>query len=554
MRKPASLTSILALGLSTLGLFALPLAGCADTDGAPVASSTVFEGGPAPEVAPHWESFVASRGGAVAASFDMDRGTPRSLFGMLDAPSGRAKEDRARAFLADNAALFRMRDPRVELGEASRIESPGGEHLVFPQVMQGLRVHGAEVKMHYDREGRLVALNNGFVPGVEVPSVKPSLAVEDALDAAREAVAGADGAIEDEAAELVIHAPARGSARLAYRVTLSGVGPSWEVFIDAQTGELAAEPEDLNRYASGTGKVFNVNAIVATHDNTLKDNSDAASAVPASAYSTVTLQGLDGAGKLDGQYASSSGSRSRVSSASLSFSYDRSSSGFNEVMGYFYIDYAERYIQSLGFTNVNNRQVVFSVDRYKQDNSYYSGSTKQITYGTGGVDDSEDAEVILHEYGHSIQDNQVPGFGSTSEGGAMGEGFGDYWAGTVNAQLSGGFQDACVAEWDSTSYSSTNPPCLRRLDGTKHYPQDVAGEVHADGEIWSAALWQIRASLGSQRADKLILQAHFLLSSSAKFNDGANALVTAAQSLGFTATEVSNVRTILQNRGFTVSV
>ena len=135
----------------------------------------------------------------------------------------------------------------------------------------------------------------------------------------------------------------------------------------------------------------------------------------------------------------------------------------------------------------------------------------------------------------------------------MGEGFGDYWAGSVGAQLSGGFQDECIADWDATSYSSDNPPCLRRLDGTKHYPEDVSGEVHADGEMWSAALWQVRGSLGATKADKAILQAHFLLTPSASFNQGANALVTAAINLGYTRHEVDLVRTILRNRGFTVT-
>jgi len=36
--------------------------------------------------------------------------------------------------------------------------------------------------------------------------------------------------------------------------------------------------------------------------------------------------------------------------------------------------------------------------------------------------------VIVHEYGHAIQDDQVPNFGLSSEGGAMGEGFSDYLA------------------------------------------------------------------------------------------------------------------------------
>jgi len=136
----------------------------------------------------------------------------------------------------------------------------------------------------------------------------------------------------------------------------------------------------------------------------------------------------------------------------------------------------------------------------------------------------------------------------------MGEGFGDYWAGSVGGQFSGGFQDLCIAEWDATSYSSTNPPCLRRLDSTKHYPESVDGEVHDDGEMWSAALWQVRGAIGAHLADTVILQAHFLLTPTASFNQGANALVTSAINLGYSNQQVKAIRTILQNRGFTVAV
>lgn len=84
-------------------------------------------------------------------------------------------------------------------------------------------------------------------------------------------------------------------------------------------------------------------------------------------------------------------------------------------------------------------------------------------------------------------------------------------------------------------------------------PGDLDGEVHDDGEIWSAALWQIRAAIGATRADKAILQAHFLLTPTASFNQGANALVTAALSLDYTPAQVNSIRTILRNRGFTVT-
>ena len=51
----------------------------------------------------------------------------------------------------------------------------------------------------------------------------------------------------------------------------------------------------------------------------------------------------------------------------------------------------------------------------------------EIRLGKGGVDDAEDGEVILHEYGHAIHFSQNFSFAS-SEAGAISEGFGDYWA------------------------------------------------------------------------------------------------------------------------------
>lgn len=510
------------------------------------------EGHPAPDVLPYWVALQARSRGPVAASWNAG-GAPRSLFGDLS-ESASPSEAAARRFLSENGPLF-----KINTGDLARrrdVDSPMGHHFEFEQRYRGVPVYGGEVKISYNRGGRIVAVNNSYVPGVTLASTRPAIDEGRARGTAGVNLPAGDyydlPQLPEPDIRLVVY-PLNGAFLLAWEIEQATNGPTWQMFIDAQNGQLLGAPVDINRYVTGSGRVFLVNAVVATRDNTLRDNRDSASAVPPAAYRVVSLQGLAGNGYLDGPYASSKATKKRVFAASNSFQFDRSSDGFSETMGYYYIDYAERYIQSLGFANVNNRQQVFSVNSYKQDNSYYSPSTKQISYGLGGVDDAEDAEVIWHEYGHSIQDNQVPGFGSTLEAGSMGEGFGDYWAGSVGAQFSGGFQDVCLAEWDATSYSTSDPPCLRRLDGTKHYPQDVQREVHADGEIWSAALWQIRAAIGATKADTVVLQAHSLLARSASFNDGSNALVIAATNLGYTRKEVDAIRTILQNRGFTVS-
>ena len=68
------------------------------------------------------------------------------------------------------------------------------------------------------------------------------------------------------------------------------------------------------------------------------------------------------------------------------------------------------------------------INQFGGDNSFFRDTKTDITLGKGGVDDAEDAEVIVHEYGHSVQDDQVPGFGTSPDAGAIGEGFGDYLA------------------------------------------------------------------------------------------------------------------------------
>ena len=525
-------------------------------NGGPIQSQP--QGKPDPDLLPLWAALAGKASEPVSVAWNHLWGTPKAVYGTLSSPM-ETSEASARQFLSSQAALLKLDPSLTGFVLASERSTPMGRVYAFMQTADGIPVYGGELKIHFDRDGHVVGLTNTSVPTTKLPVTAPSLKAEQAIQMAQGHIPPSLSDKEEEAdgpgpsAKLVIYGDT-GTPTLAWEVTIHTHGPAWQVFVHAQTGKVLAPARDLNRYATGTGQVFLVNAIVATRDNSLSDQQDAASAVPPTAYRSVTLLGLDGSGFLNGTYASSSASKRRMSSASQTFVFDRSADGFSETMGYYYLDYAQRYIQSLGFTNVNNRQQVFSVDRYKKDNSYYQSSTKNITYGTGGVDDAEDADIVWHEYGHSILDNQVPGYGTTLESDSIGEGFGDYLAGSLGAQLSGGFQNACLAEWDATSYSSSTPPCLRRLDGTKHYPESVVGEVHDDGEMWSAALWQIRTALGATKADTVILQHHFLLTADTSFNQAANALVTAAIGLGYPPSQVNTIRTILQNRGFTVTL
>jgi Zn-dependent metalloprotease len=174
-----------------------------------------------------------------------------------------------------------------------------------------------------------------------------------------------------------------------------------------------------------------------------------------------------------------------------------------------------------------------------------------ITFGTGGVDDAEDNEVIWHEYGHAIQDDQVPGFGEAEEAGAIGEGFGDYWAVTMSQATSPNTAVTpwpCVMDWDSTSYTDETPHCLRRTDGPKVYPGDLDGEVHDDGEIWSHALWDVNRALGRTAANRVILEAQFYFAPDVTMPTAAQLTVTTARAL-YGARAAAKTRTAFQQRG-----
>ena len=294
---------------------------------------------------------------------------------------------------------------------------------------------------------------------------------------------------------------------------------------------------------AATGSVFVSNPVQSTGDETLTDQKDSDAAVPASAYYTVPLTNLDGSGFLHGTYATVlSETGNPAYSAAGTYRYTRHQDEFEQVMAYYWITEAQKYIHTLGFGTglqyraINERPQPVRIDQWGQDNSFATTHPKnELRFGKGGVDDAEDAEVILHEYGHAIHFAQNFSFAS-EEAGAISEGFGDYWALTVSEVVGKALgvktktPVPCLMDWDSTSYTSGPVHCIRRTDTNLHYPEDLSGEVHHDGTIWSRALWDIRQSLGNVQADTIILTGSFDFPGTT-MTDLANRTVAAAQQL-----------------------
>jgi hypothetical protein len=204
----------------------------------------------------------------------------------------------------------------------------------------------------------------------------------------------------------------------ARRTEISGIAKG--LLSRAQPGALLTQAEAEQRaLAEAGGKAAGAETLK-TEDTSLEDDSK----LPDAAYVDVVLRDLKPGGRLDGPFVSTKRTPNRVRRTNRKFTFFRSDRAFKEVMVYFHIDTAQRYIQDLGFDNILNRPVEVHIDGRRDDQSQSSPTTKALTFGVGGVDDAEDAEIILHEYGHAIQDDQVPGWGESPEAGAMGDGFG----------------------------------------------------------------------------------------------------------------------------------
>jgi len=310
--------------------------------------------------------------------------------------------------------------------------------------------------------------------------------------------------------------------------------------------------------STGIGRVFVPNPVQSLGDESLTDQKDSDSAVPAAAYYGVTLTNLDGSGFLRGDWANVvSETGNPAYSPTNTFNYTRSQDEFEQVMAYFWITEAQKYIQSLGFGSkypaVNKESQDVRINQWGLDNSFETDHPKdELRFGKGGVDDAEDAEVILHEYGHAIHDGSGFVFGS-EEAGAISEGFGGYWAvdfSDIVAKRMGVPELEplpCVMDWDATFYTSTVPHCLRRLDTNLHYPADLDGEVHDDGCIWSRALWDIHETVKNPMADTIILKGQIGFHETT-MTDLANSTIATAQSL-YGNSVATKVRAAFHARG-----
>ena len=490
--------------------------------------------------------------------------TPKELWGFRLAPQEGRPKAVARDALAANCTPLGLDGILEELDPRRCIGSAGGWHVIFSQTHLGRFIHRAYVTVHMDTQKRIYLVKNRAVP---TPMLPPKADIR--IDGPRaERIACASIGKKAGGAQVVsredVWFPRRKLIYPAYKLRVHRRRPAgeWIVYVDATTGSVLWKYDNLASARTGRARVFDPNPVVSLGDwQPLLHNGKPVVKAPAETYKAVSLRGLPSTGLLDGPRVTTAPTRNRVKHRNRDFRCFNYEAGFEEVMAYHHVDSAVRYLQSLGYRGeraIFRAPVRVNARATRDDNSWYMPSTRELGFGTGDVDDAEDGETILHELGHAIQDAICPDFGQSPEAAAMGEGFGDYFAGSFFAARK--TRDAkrllpCVMTWDGILFAdkqdATKPPCVRRLDSGLTYESfdhSATADEHANGEIWSATLWEIWNRLGREHADRIIIESHFQLDGYTSFAKGARAILDADRNL-FAGRHLTELKRIFRRRG-----
>ncbi len=519
-------------------------------------------------------------------------GLPKSISNVIEPLSDPSTQDPvviAKNFLRARRDLFLLsEDDLATLRLVGKDISDGGlSFLHFNQSVNGIDVYRGHVKIALNAAGQVIQAGAGeIIPQLRI-TAKSALSAREAVLAAFASL-GLDLPSELQPlpsrearqtefrnpagerynpvlAELSIFPMTPASARLAYRISLeAGETGAYEILIDAQDGRLL-----LRRgltYTMGQARVWKKSPIAGDRElvdfpaGWLPPDGAVTTGNNADAYLHASAAGgPDAEPPADIE-------NGRASSASQFFDFPAAegSTGANPrdfraaaVTNLFYlVNAAHDYFYDLGFTEQAGN---FQTDNFelggKQDDpvqaeaqaeinnasfwSLWDGSPGRMRMGifrqgTEEEDDDRDssysAQIVFHEYAHGVTNRIVGGpssfaclSGTQSRG--LGEGWSDYF--------SISYTDDPVEGAYLTGDSERG---IRRqsYEGYTFTYEDLGNSgfvaPHPEGEIWAAALWNLRNELGQEAVDKLVMDGLKLTPCNPDMIDARDAVLTALES------------------------
>lgn len=207
------------------------------------------------------------------------------------------------------------------------------------------------------------------------------------------------------------------------------------------------------------------------------------------------------------------------------FDFTRTYPEFEDFNAYYHINNYQDYIQLLGFTNLVNYPIRVDVHALGgQDQSSFGEflNPPTLSFGEGGVDDAEDADVIIHEYGHAISYSAAPNTNIGTQRQTLDEALGDYIAVSYSRDIMQ-FNWNWVFNWDGH-----NEFWDGRIAYTNdEYPADLLNDIYADADIWSTALIDIENAIGRYATHRILFESLYSYAANITMVDAAVLMVQA---------------------------
>jgi Zn-dependent metalloprotease len=510
----------------------------------------------------------------------------------LSDPQSDTPDNVARGFLRERASMFALTDAGVAGLKLNKEDNDAGTtFLEYSQTVGGIKVFEGEVKVAVNSDGQVLSVREGFLLNGQKVSTKPGLGETQALvkafaHAGRKVIPSfaemrgrdnkgeraefanpLDANLENVLSELNV-VRVGDAARLAWHV-FAEVGPNewYEILLDANTGELLLRHNLYVFEAQGTVYTEDPGAGARTLVSFVGDTTINTTAGWMGTSTVTTGNNAEAYLDTNADNAPDANNGTNLSNGHASAPDQNFTFPFSTAVDprtqqaavvtnlFYFNNIMHDFSYRLGFTeSARNFQTnnfgrgglgADSVRAEAQDGSGTNNANfatppdgqrprmQQFLFTAPNPDrdSSVDSDVVFHEYGHGIS-NRLIGNGSTALGGtqsgAMGEGWSDYWSNTIN-------NDGAVGEYVVNSAVGIRRAAYTVPAAAVHdsYADVCAGgcEVHNDGEVWAATLWDLRTQLGAGVTDRLVLEGMKFTPSRPSFLNARDGIIQADQSL-----------------------
>ena len=417
--------------------------------------------------------------------------------------NGYSSEERFLSFVNSNLNDFNIPQDIIL---SRKTENDKYINLDFTQYYNNLEIIDSRLYAKLTLDNKLVAFGLDVFSDISldvIPTISESMAIESASENIISSIT--KKSVEDDLKILPIPYNGKYDFHLVYVVRVStqlSHGPAnYICYVDANNGNLLMRmntvlyeaPPQANIHVEGevySTHPFNpssvenlINLRVQKGGGNYYTDSLGNVNVPGSGSATFSLEGLFAEVQTNGAIPSFN---SQLSNSNVSF--DNSNSTIQERTAFYSVNNIHDHLKSVfpTFTGLDYA-LETNIDVQGSCNAYYDGTINFFAEGNGCNATAKISDVVYHEYGHGINNYR---YGSGMWNGGLNEGYADLWAISLTESPVLGYG------WDISDPSVY----VRRYDqDRKVYPQDLVGEVHADGEIIAGAFWDTYLNLNDMQ-------------------------------------------------------